>query len=146
MASLPVKAAANLSRSATISLLSSAASANLRPSGSSPLGSSWRIRAGAVAHGFFGPPMADGVVIVERQAERVDLAMARRAIGVVAMGFDLRPQRGLGLVRRRRLDGARHSAAAAGADCRRSIPAPTCRDAPGDAACRRRSGPGSTPG
>ena len=101
MASFSVKAAANLSRSASSSFFKSGGVGELAAVGQFAARVELRVCAGAVAHGLLGAPAADGVVVVEGQAERIDLAMAGGAVGVVAMRLQLCPQRGFGLVRRR---------------------------------------------
>ena len=50
-------------------------------------------------------PLADGIVVVPCEAQRVDLGMAGSAVGIFAVGFELIPESGLGALRRWWLDG-----------------------------------------
>ena len=71
--------------------------------------------AGGIDHGVLadalrdllaGAPLADGVVVVPGESQRVDLRVAGGAVRVVAVRFDLLAKRGLGAFRRVGFDGA----------------------------------------
>ena len=132
------KATANLSRSATIRVFKPFGVGERAAVGEFAAGVDRRVLARAVPHVLHDPPAADGVVLVERQAEGVDLAVAAaqlassRWASILARSEVFGWFGGVGLIaptfgrgRRRRV-----------AD--RSTRGPTCLDGPAGAGCRQR--------